>query len=53
VLSFRTSEEELDQEFAIYYWDGTQWVELERVRKVYDRVEVITKYVGTFAPVRK
>lgn len=53
VLSFRISDEELDQEFAIYHWDDNQWVELEGIRKVYDRVEVITKYVGTFVLVRK
>jgi hypothetical protein len=53
VLSFRISDEELDQEFAIYHWDGIQWVELDGVRKIYNRVEVLTKHVGTFALIRK
>ena len=53
VLSFYVSDEELDQEFAIYNWDGNQWIELEGVTKAFERSEVTTKNVGTFALVIK
>jgi hypothetical protein len=48
VLSFPISDEEMDQEFAIQYWDGTQWIELDGIAIGFERVEVLTKYIGTF-----
>jgi hypothetical protein len=48
VLSFPISDEEMDQEFTIYFWDGTQWIELDGITKGFERVEVLTKYIGTF-----
>jgi len=53
VLSFPISDEEMDQEFAILYWDGTQWIELEGITKGFERVEVVTRFIGTFALVIK
>lgn len=53
VLSFPISDEELDQEFTIYYWDGSEWVELDGIKKRFERVEVLTRYIGTFVLVIK
>ena len=53
VLSFPISDEEQEMEFAIYFWDGTQWVELEGVTKATERVEVMTINIGTFVLVKK
>jgi hypothetical protein len=53
VLSFRISDEAQGRDFTIFHWNGSDWIELQDVKKEFERVEVMTRYIGTFMLVLK
>jgi hypothetical protein len=54
VVSFLIPDGMQDAEFAILFWDGTQWVELEgNLSKDGLHFEVTTSFAGTFVLVTK